>query len=214
MSSAFRGCVVGLVAVLGGCAVPVAPSGPGTGDAEAGGVGPRAGLPEPPPCASNATATLDDGLLISFEGSLPDRPDVCVASWQGRPHQYYLGFWGDGHAFNGTSQEREAVLGALTGPVGTQRDFPALGANLWKDVTVTHVANPILIVDGKPRPTVELREELHDAHGRPDVRAEFLHWVDQATGIALRRQTVTQTANGQTIPDTTWQVRSLEMPPS
>ena len=152
--------------------------------------------------------TLNNGLAVDFQGASQD-PDVCLAAWQGEPHQFYLGFWGDGLSYRGAPDERDAVRTALTGPVGTQAAFRPRAARLWGEVTVEHVANPVLLIAGQRHPTVELRQVMHDAHGRESVQAESLIWVDQATGIPLQRKTVTRMADGSDSAATTWLVQSL-----
>lgn len=163
-----------------------------------------------PPCQDGATATLRDGLTIRYEGAAPEDSSVCVISWQGRSHRFLAGFWGSGRYRRGASAERAAIRGALTGPVGTMTSFEDTRADLWGTVTVEHLANPMLQLKDGPRPTVQLRIVRHDTWGRPGVRRVALHWIDVRTGVALKRQTVTQLASGQELLNTTWQVEQLQ----
>lgn len=163
-----------------------------------------------PRCQDRATATLRDGLTVSYEGALPEDPEVCVVSWRGRTHRYLAGFWGSGRYRRGTPAERAAIRGALTGPVGTTTSFEDMRADLWGTVTVEHVASPMLQLKNGPRRTVQLRVIRHDARGRPDVKRITLHWIDVRTGIGLKRQTVTELAGGQQSADTTWRVEQID----
>lgn len=167
------------------------------------------GLAAVPACADGLTARLQDGLSVQLDGPTND-PEVCQQRWNGQAYQYFLGFWGDGRGFNGGAQERAAVRQALLGPVGTNTSYRPSRGRLWGEVTVTHVANPVLTIGGKPRPTVQLRQVRHDAQGRSTVVAESIVWVDQQTGIALQRQSITHLADGRTTQATTLQVQSLD----
>ena len=104
---------------------------------------------------------------------------------------------------------RAAVRTALTGPVGTTASFAAEHARLWHRVTITHVANSVVDVAGKPRPALELRVVQHDSFGRPEVREETRFTIDRATGVMLRRASVTPMADGEVTTTTSWQIKSL-----
>lgn len=162
-----------------------------------------------PPCEDGATATLRDGLTIRYEGAAPGDPSVCVVSWQGRSHHFLAGFWGSGRYRRGASAEHSVIRGALTGPVGTRTSFEDTRADLWGTVTGEHLANPMLHLKDGPRRTVQLRIVRHDTWGRPEVKRVALHWIDVRTGVALKRQTVTQLASGQELLNTTWRVEQL-----
>ncbi len=204
---------IAALAGLSACQPPAAgslPPDPGTGRAPAdAALAPALSAAAPAGCPAGLRAVLSNGLAVQYDGPQARDMDICLARWQGVAHPYYLGFWGDGRTVPQDAQERQAVRAALTGPVGTETSFTAHGGKLWNAVTVTHVADPVLTVAGQPRPTVQLRRVLHDALGRHDVRAEALIWVDQATGIALRRQTITHMADGGQNAVTTWDVRDL-----
>jgi hypothetical protein len=208
-------CLAALVA-LAGCQAPpppppavVATTPPADTAVEATAVGEApAGLSRAPSCPRGVTAMLKNDVTVVFEGSAREK-DVCLEEWDGQRHEFFLGFWGDGLAYRGSEQERDAVRSALTGPVGSHASFRPQAGRLWGEATVDHVANPVLLIAGRPRPTVELRQVMHDAHGRENVRAEFLIWVDQATGIPLQRKTVTRMADGSDSAATTWLVQSL-----
>lgn len=175
-------------------------------------IGSDAAVPEPavlaavPPCLDGATATLDDGMLVRYKGPAPDDPEVCLVTWRGKAHRYLAGFWGSGRFHKAAAGERAAIRQALTGPVGTKTTFEDARADLWGRVTVEHVASPSLQVQGKLRRTVQIRVVRHDAHGRPHVRREAMHWIDVHTGIALKRQTVSRLLNGEQQVHTTWRV--------
>ena len=109
-----------------------------------------------------------------------------------------------------SNEARDAVRTALTGPVGTETSFQTQRARLWSRVTVTHVANSVVNVAGEPRPALVLRVVRHDAGGRPDVRAETRYTIDRATGVMLRRESVTPMADGEVTTTTSWQIGSLE----
>jgi len=170
---------------------------------------PRAVLATLPSCLDNATATLTDGVIVHYEGAALDDPQVCVVSWQGKAHRYLAGFWGGGRFRTGTLEERNAIIGALIGPVGTETSFVDTRADLWGKVTVEHIASPLFALGDGQRRAVELRVIRHDARGRPNVQREALHWIDMRTGVALRRQTVTQSSDGEQRLYTTWQVDQL-----
>lgn len=169
----------------------------------------EAALLSVPPCLDDTTATLRDGLTIRYEGAAPGDPSVCVVSWLGQDHRFLAGFWGSGRYRHRTSAERAAIRGALTGPVGTRTSFKDTRADLWGTVTVEHLANPMLHLKDGPRRTVQLKVVRHDTWGRPEVKRVALHWIDVRTGVALKRQTVTQLASGQELLNTTWQVEQL-----
>lgn len=155
-------------------------------------------------------ATLDGGVQVSYLGSDPDDADKCLVQWLGRSHQLYFGFWSDEKSAPMSDEARAALRAALTGPVGTEAAFDAQKAQLWKNVTVRHTANGTAIVDGTPRPALELQVVRHDAEGRPEVRAETRFWIDRRTGVLLRRESVTPMADGEVTKTTSWQVGSLQ----
>lgn len=169
----------------------------------------NAGLSAIPDCAADGSATLAEGVQVGYLGSDPDDPNRCLLSWANRSHPLYFGFWSSGPNEGMSDEARAAVRSALTGPVGTEASFNAEGALLWKRVTVTHVANTVVAVAGKPRPALELRIVRHDANGRPDVRAETRFTIDRATGVLLRRESVTPMADGGVTRITSWQIDSL-----
>lgn len=202
-----------LLAVLVGCqAVPSVTAQPSqaASSAEASAPGSTdAVLAVVPPCSDGVTATLTHGMVVRYQGADPNDPEVCVVEWQSRAHRYLAGFWSGGRFRNATQEERTAIRQALTGPVGTKASFEDTRADLWGRVTVEHVASPGLPVKGGLRRTVQLQVVRHDAHGRPNVRRETLHWIDVQTGIALKQQTVTRLSSGERQVHTTWQVQQL-----
>ncbi|MDE2199224.1 MAG: hypothetical protein KGJ41_09380 [Rhodospirillales bacterium] len=193
-----------LLALLAGCQAPPKPD----AGAEARLQGAR--LAAMLPCADGSQATLRNGLVVAYRGSDHRDPALCRLRWNGHDFLFYAGFWGDGRFRPPAPGQREAIAAALTGAVGTEASFPVQGATLWSEVTVTHVASPPLMVGGVARPVVALRMVWHDALGRGEVRAERRIWIDQASGIALRRETITPMASGQDSRVVTWDVASLD----
>jgi hypothetical protein len=170
----------------------------------------EAGLASVPSCADDTLATLDGGVRVSFEGSDPADADRCLVEWSGRSHPLYFGFWSHDPHEPMSEEARAALRTALTGPVGTQASFETERAQLWKGVTVAHTGNSTATVEGKPRPAIELQVVRHDAEGRPEVRAETHFWIDRATGVLLRSESVTPMANGGVTRTTSWEVGSLQ----
>ena len=168
-----------------------------------------AGLPEVPDCAAGFVATLSGGVQIGYHGSDPDDPDRCLLNWSGRSHPLYFGLWSAGPDLPMSEPARAAFRTALTSPVGTEASFEMQRAQLWKRVTVTHVANTTVDVAGQPRSALELRVVRHDAAGRPEVRAETRYAIDRATGVLLRSQSVTPMADGEVTTTTSWQIDQL-----
>ena len=168
-----------------------------------------AGLLTIPDCASSMSSTLSDGPQIQYLGSDPEDPQRCLLQWANRSHPLYFGFWSADPRMPLTDEARTAMRTVLTGPVGTEASFETQRARLWSRVTLTHVANNTVDVAGAKRPALELRAVRHDAHGRPDVRAETRYTIDRATGVLLRRESVTPMANGQVDRTTSWQVNAL-----
>jgi len=173
----------------------------------------EAGLVQVPSCQQDATATLDNGLIVHYEGADLSDPQMCRVRWQRRSRRFFAGFWGSGRSRKVPAGERKAILDALTGPVGTKTTFQDTRAALWGRVTVEHVANPTLILVGRPHRTVELKIVRHDAFGRSNVRVSE-HWVDRRTGILLKRQSITRLATGEIEPFTTWRVTEVRSNPS
>ncbi len=204
--------MMAIAGLLGGCQAPGKLALRGNGaELKAGAPavappGKEAMLDKVPPCEADAAATLSDGIDLRYAGADPDDPDVCLVSWNGRMHRFLAGFWGAGRIRPASAAEREAIRSAMTGPVGTVASFNDARAKLWGKVTVEHVANPVLTLESGPRQTVLLRLVKHDEHGRAQVKAESLHWIDANTGVALKTQTVTRFADGQQSVATTWQV--------
>lgn len=194
-----------LAAFLGGCQVP--PAHPQTAS------GPEAAADPPAPpaqeCPRNRQARLTSGLLVNYAG--PDRTDpaTCLVTWNGQPHRYVLGVIPKARGQRISPREPEAIRAALQGPAGTKAEFEDEQAALWGRVTVEHVGDPVLMLAGKPRRTVQLRIIRHDASGRPDVRSVTLYWIDTRTGIALRQQVVTEMDDGRTAAEDVWRVESL-----
>jgi len=201
---------VGLFA-LGGCqqAVPGADATNGT-EAE---VAAKGSLPADPPCPDNMTAVLASGVAVRFMGAAAGDPETCVQRWNGREYRYFLGFWGNGRFQQASPQQRQALAAVLRGPVGmtTTVRLPApTEMALWKSATVTHEANTSLEVGRHKRPVMKVRVVRQDAPGGKDVTAETLYWLDRASGVPLRKQTVTRLADGQTWHITTWEVSALQ----
>ena len=162
-----------------------------------------------PPCADDLVATLSDGVRVEYDGADPADRETCLMRWNGRTHRSYAGFWYSGRTGKRSLGERRAIRAAMTGPVGTRAEFDDARAGLWGRVEVEHVGSPVLPVDGARRRTVLLRVVKHDARGRARVRAETLNWIDVRTGIALKKQSVTQLADGSRTAATTWAVERL-----
>lgn len=170
----------------------------------------RAVLPSVPPCKAGATATLTSGLRVRYNGADRQDPQVCLVSWKGRTHRYFVGFWVSGRFRKGTLPEREAIRPAMTGPVGSRTSFDDTRADMWGKVTVEHVANPTLVLRDGTRRTIQLRVVRHDVRGRLNVRRVVLHWMDVKTGVALKRQTVTDLSDSQQQVFTTWKFEHME----
>lgn len=199
--------LAGLLAVaLAGCqapplATPPTPPAPST-----------AGLATLPACPVGVSATLNTGVAVAFEGADPHNPEVCLRRMNGRTYRYFLGFWGDGRFREGSPEERAAIRQALTGPVGTTVSFPLSPRTplaIWRSASVTHVGNPLLLLDGAvQRHTVLLRVERHGPADRPEVATETLWWLDRDTLIPLKRAEVVHLAHG-TERQTAWEVQRL-----
>lgn len=170
----------------------------------------NAGLLAIPDCASGVTATLTDGVRVGFVGSDPEDPQRCVLEWSDRSYPLYFGFWSTDRKTPMSEEAREALRAVLLGPVGTETSFETQRARLWSRVSITHIGNRLMEIQGKQRPALELRVVRHDAFGRPDVQAETRYTIDRATGVLLRRQTVTPMVDGGVTTTTSWQVGSLE----
>ena len=203
--------------VLSACAAPNAHSldlsAPAAKQEQATATVDNSGLVQMPSCQQNATATLETGLIVHYEGADPSDPQICRVRWQRRSRRFFAGFWGSGRFRKVPVAERKAILDALTGPVGTKTTLQDTRAALWGRVTVEHVANPTLTLVGRPRGTVELKIVRHDAFGRSNVRVSE-HWVDRRTGILLKRQSITRLATGEIEPFTTWRVTEVRSNPS
>jgi hypothetical protein len=195
-----------LVGLLGGCQVPPLPMPPRPPAASV------TGLATLPSCPSGVTATLNTGMAVSFVGAAPHHPQVCLRRMNGHTYRYFLGFWGDGWFHDGNPEERAAIRQVLRGPVGTRVSFPLARPTplaIWRSASVTHVANPLLMLDGTTqRRTLLLRVERHGPPDRPDVATETLWWLDRRTLIPLKREEVVHLAHG-TERQTAWEVRRL-----
>jgi hypothetical protein len=192
---------------LGGCQQAV--RGPGS---DASNVT-DASLPADPPCPDNMTAVLASGVAVRFMGAAAGDPETCVQQWNGREYRYFLGFWGNGTFQQASPQQREVLAAVLRGPVGMTAtvNLPAqTDMALWRSATVTHEANTSLEVGRHKRAVLKVRVVRQDAPGRADVTAETLYWLDRASGVPLRKQTVTRLADGQTWHITTWEVSALQ----
>jgi hypothetical protein len=162
-----------------------------------------------PDCPDGQTATLSDGLVVHYSGADRQDSSTCLVQWNGRTHRYLLGVVAKAPRQIVSPGEREAIRTALLGPVGTISEFEDAQATLWGRVTVEHLGDPVLRLKTGPRRTVLLRIVRHDAHGRPNVRAISLHWVDARTGIVLKQQVMTEMDNGQKVTSDVWSVESL-----
>ncbi|MEJ0018207.1 MAG: hypothetical protein WDN25_16915 [Acetobacteraceae bacterium] len=169
-----------------------------------------AGLGAVPGCAEGVSATLADGVRIGYLGSDPEDPQRCLLRWSGRSYPLYFGFWSVDSQTPMSDEARAAFRAVLTGPVGTEASFQTGRARLWSRVSIAHIGNTAVEVAGRRRPAVELRVVRHDAFGRPDVRAETRYTIDRATGVMLRRASVTPMANGEVTTTTNWQVGVLQ----
>ena len=195
-----------LATLLAGCQVP--PAHPQTAaDPDLAAAGPPAAPVSD--CASDRTARLTTGLVVKYAGADHANPATCLVTWNGRPHRYVLGVIPKARGQRISPQEPQAIRTALQGPVGTKAEFEDEQAALWGRVTVEHVGDPVILLGGKPRRTVQLRIVRHDARGRPEVRSVTLYWIDVRTGIALRQQVVTEMDDGRSVADDVWRVESL-----
>lgn len=204
-------CAIGMgLFALGGC--QQAGHGPAA-DASDTEVATNASLPADPPCPDNLTAVLVNGVAVRFMGAEAGDPETCVQQWNGREHRYFLGFWGNGQFEEASAQQRQALSAVLRGPVGMTAtvNLPApTSMALWKSATVTHEANTSLEVGRHKRAAMKVRVVRQDAPGGAEVTAETLYWLDRASGVPLRKQTVTRLADGQTWHITTWEVSALQ----
>lgn len=167
------GAALGLTEQIGQAGLPSGMSEPPRDTAAA-----RAVLPSVPPCKAGVAATLISGLRVRNNGADRQDPQVCLVSWKGRTHRYFAGFWGSGRFRKGALPEREAIRRAMTGPVGSRTSFDDTRADMWGEVTVEHVANPMLVLRDGPRRTIQLRVVRRDVRGRPNVCRVALHWID------------------------------------
>jgi len=168
--------------------------------------------PDASPCPDQISAVLANGVVVHFLGATDGDPDICVQEWNGRTYHYYLGFWGKGRFNHGTAQQREALAAILRGPVGATTTVDLHGPTapaLWKSATVTHESDTSLRVGRDKRPVMKLRIVRKDTSDRNTADTERLLWLDRATGIPLKKQTVTRTADGEVWHITTWDVSSL-----
>ncbi len=194
-----------LAAFLAGC--QAAPAHPQTSAADLA-------VPDAPAvpvtgCPHDRTARLTTGLVVKYAGADSSNPATCLVTWNGRRHRYVLGVVAKAHGQRISPQEPQAIRTALQGPTGTKAEFEDAQAALWGRVTVEHVADPILMLNGKPRRTVQLRIVRHDARGRSNVRSVTLYWIDVRTGIALRQQVVTEMDDGRSMANDVWRIESL-----
>jgi hypothetical protein len=168
--------------------------------------------PAQPPaaqCAAGRTARLTNGVIVSYLGPDPKDHDTCLSSWNGKTHRFVLGVLPKGRGHRTHSDERHAIRAALLGPAGTRAEFEDQDAALWGRVTVEHVADPALQLEGGSRRTAQLRVVRHDAYGRARVRQVMLHWIDIRTGIVLKSQVVTEMDDGKRLATDVWQVERL-----
>jgi len=174
------------------------------------------GMAEVPSCPDGMVATLDSGVQVRFDGGTPHDPSMCVQTWSQREHEYFLSVWRKERLRPDSSERREAIAQILTAPVGASVRF-ALKHNsprtFFDSATLRHVANETLTVGTKARPALKLELVLHDAQKRPDVKAERLLWIDRETGIPLKKEVVTRTADGGVWNTTVWRVRELAADP-
>ncbi len=207
-------CAIGLgLFALGGCQQPGRGSGADASKAGNAEVATSASLPADPPCPDNLTAVLVNGVAVRFMGAEAGDPETCVQRWNGHEYRYFLGFWGNGRFQQASPQQREALAAVLRGPVGMTATvkLPApTDMALWRSATVTHEANTSLEVGSHTRPVMKVRVVRQDAPGGTEVTAETLYWLDRASGVPLRKQTVTRLADGQTWHITTWEVAALQ----
>ena len=169
----------------------------------------RAGAAPAAQCAAGRTARLSNGVIVSYLGPDPKDHDTCLSSWNGKTHRFVLGVLPKGRGQRSHSDERDAIRAALLGPPGTRAEFEDKDAALWGRVTVEHVADSALRLEGGFRRAAQLRITRHDAYGRARVRQVKLHWIDIRTGILLRSQVVTEMDDGERRTTDVWQVERL-----
>src|SRR4051794_15092688 len=121
-------------------------------------------------CAAGRTARLSNGVIVSYLGPDPKDHDTCLSSWNGKTHRFVLGVLPKGRGHRSHSDERDALRAALLGPPGARAEFEDKDAALWGRVTVEHVADSALRLEGGSRRTAQLRIIRHDAYGRARVR--------------------------------------------
>src|SRR5215469_2988604 len=71
-----------------------------------------AGLDRIPDCATDASATLAEGVQIGYLGSDPSDPQRCLLRWSDRMHALYFGFWSAGPEAPMSDEARAAVRAA------------------------------------------------------------------------------------------------------
>jgi hypothetical protein len=175
-----------------------------------------AGMEAVPPCPDGMTATLDTGVQVHFTGAAPQDPQSCVQSWASREHEFLLGVWRKRRLRPETAAQRAAIVQVLTAPVGTAVRFPLrhkTRRTFFDSATLRHVGNETLAVGVEKRHALKLELVLHDAQGRPEANAESLFWIDRKTGIPLKKEVVTRTADGGVWNTTVWRVRDLAPDP-
>ena len=175
------------------------------------------GMPELPDCPDDLTGVLANGVRVHFEGASPLDSRVCIQRWLDRTHPYYLGFWGHGRFRSGSDEQRQAVAHVLTAPVGSRETFflgKHMPEKLFRAAILEHVANERLPVGKHLRRAVKIRVTLMDKVVHPRIRSETVYWLDRATGIPLRKDVITRTADGDRWDKTIWRVTRIEGPPT
>jgi hypothetical protein len=175
------------------------------------------GMASVPPCPDGLVATLDTGVQVHFDGAAPLDPQSCVQTWSAREHEYILGIWRKRRLRPETDAQRAAIAQILTAPVGTAVRFDLrhdTRRTFFDSATIQHVGNEVLTVGREPRHTLKLELVLHDAQGRPESKAESLLWIDRKTGIPLKKEVVTRTADGGVWNTTVWRVQDLGQDPT
>ncbi len=166
-------------------------------------------LTEAPSCPNGLKARLETGLIVKFEGSVASDPSICIQEWGGKRYEFCLGLWNDLRVERGARDQCSKLNAIMQAPAGTTVSLD-LSTRLWKSAVVTRETGDSLVISHRQRPTMKLRVVRQGLVARPGTMAESLYWVDRATGVPLKKQSVTRMTDGHIQRVTTWRVASLE----
>ena len=166
-------------------------------------VAPRSRLHCP---AAGTRARRSDGTVITYDGTDPANPDICLMTVNGRPTRLYFGLSPATGVYGGNAYAALMKVGAgqAADPYQIDGEFNAMFEDRW-----TLVGDETVKVNGQDRRASRLTHERSGTAGNANL-VRTTRWIDQETGAEL--QATSEMIRGGARPAAAWTVVELTGP--